>query len=81
MAEIFQVTTGGDQSNSLNSGNFFYISGPPQRDNINSLQKKTFNKSLGGHGPPGPAGYATGWAAAFFSVMSWTQDVRAPRFD
>ena len=48
MAEIFQVATGGDQSNSLNSGTFFYISGPPQHNNISSLQKQTFTKSLGG---------------------------------
>ena len=31
-----------------------------ERNNINSLHKKTFTKSLGGHGPRGPSGYATG---------------------
>ena len=40
VADIFPVTSGGDQSNSLNSGTFFYISGSPQRNNINSLQTK-----------------------------------------
>ena len=71
-----------DQSNSLNNGNFFDISGRPgdhppfleahgnsgrlgrsayifkQRNNINSLEKKTFNKSLGGMAPVPPPGYA-----------------------
>ena len=51
---IFPVTTGGDQSIPSITGHFFYISGPPQGNNINSLQKKTFTKSLGGHGPRGP---------------------------
>ena len=40
-------------------GQFFYISGPPQRNDINSLQKKNiYQKFGGGNGPPG---YATGY--------------------
>ena len=35
VAEIFPVTTGRDQSNSLNSGTFLSISETPQRNNIN----------------------------------------------
>ena len=61
---IFTLTTGADQSifiNCVNYGTFFYNYGQPQRNNINSLQKKKNYKKFGeGHGPPGPPpGYAT----------------------
>ena len=53
LAEIFRYLT--DQSNFINSGTFFYISGPPQRNNINSLQKKNIlQKFGGGPWPPWP---------------------------
>ena len=73
VAEIFPVAAGLYQSNSLSSEKFVHISEPPGEitrhlwtlthsnnvTTINSLEKKTFAKSLGGHGPLGPPGYAT----------------------
>ena len=89
---FFPVAAGKDQSNSLNSGRFVYISGGPgdhppflethgnsgtlgrsaytfkERNHINSMEKKTFTKSLGGgHGPRGLPGYATAFLVAFTS--------------
>ena len=61
----FQVTTDGDQSNSLNSTKKIYTSGPPQRNNINSLQKENIYQKFGGHGPrTPPPGYATVYSPA-----------------
>ena len=64
VAEIFQITAGEDHSNYLNSGNFFYIYGPPgghppflSLTTSIHYRKKTFTKSLGGRAPP--PGYAT----------------------
>ena len=59
---IFPVTAGADQSISINSAAFFFYNyGQPQRNNINSLQKFLFYKSLGGAmAPLAPPGYATG---------------------
>ena len=58
MPYIFTLTTGADQSisiNCVNYGTFFYNYGQPQRNNINSLQKKKiYQKFGGGHGPPAP---------------------------
>ena len=61
VAEMFPLTTGRDQSNSLNSGTFLYISWPPQRNNINSLQNKSIYQKFGGAMAPvsPPTGYAT----------------------
>ena len=55
---IFTLTTGADQSisiNCVNYGTFFYNYGQPQRNNINSLQKKNiYQKFGGGPWPPWP---------------------------
>ena len=56
VAKKIPVPRGGHQSNSLNSGTFFYISGQPQRNNINSLQKKPIYQKFGGPWPPWPLG-------------------------
>ena len=58
---FFWVTGGQDQSNYLNSGNFFGHFRVTSRLPAINYRKKTFTKSLGGPWPPWPPppGYAT----------------------
>ena len=59
---FFWVTGGQDQSNYLNSGNFFGHFRVTSRLPEINCRKKTFNKSLGGAMAPWPPpGYATGY--------------------
>ena len=63
------MTGGQDQSNCLNSGNFFgHFRVTSRLPGINCRNKNIYQKFGGDHGPPGPPGYATGDITLLYSI-------------